>query len=494
MKPIEARDQVKLGLRRCGQLALSGIAYRLLRSGITTGILALAVAFLVYVLVYGVLAERTQRAAWDALEPRRAAAEWLQHLTVPAEPATIRRDLAFPGRDLRGPRKYAGGLADSAESAAEARDEGSAAIAGFTRWAEALSPEASATLLGDQPPAAVLASLIADTDQRWAWRERARQLRLNDPPPGDAERWDRLAEVWPLYEAELRRLAERHAAALARLNPLDTAPLIERLAAAGPAASSDLWTRLRDSGFELTEDEWDALREFAADRRAIGAVAEALDRAAVRAQAVAAWGDADAAAVLPRLQEADAVEQLRGWADAAAADLDLPPTPAVTAAAQREVEANRRAGATADFEPLDRGTPFNLPGGTLWLVGLSLLVCAVGVTNALLMSVTERFNEIATMKCLGALDGSVMRVFVIEALLQGIAGGVLGVALGLTIAVLRGYAEFGGLFHAAWSGWPQVLTAAGLSLAIGVLLAAAAAVGPAWVASRLAPMEAMRVE
>ena len=50
----------------------------------------------------------------------------------------------------------------------------------------------------------------------------------------------------------------------------------------------------------------------------------------------------------------------------------------------------------------------------MWLIGLSLLVCVVGIANAMLMSVTERFREIGTMKCLGALDSFIVKLFLLE--------------------------------------------------------------------------------
>ena len=57
---------------------------------------------------------------------------------------------------------------------------------------------------------------------------------------------------------------------------------------------------------------------------------------------------------------------------------------------------------------------------TLWITVFSLLVTVIGIANALLMSVTERFREIGTMKCLGALSGFIRRLFVIESTIIGL--------------------------------------------------------------------------
>ena len=131
---------------------------------------------------------------------------------------------------------------------------------------------------------------------------------------------------------------------------------------------------------------------------------------------------------------------------------------------------------------------------SLVLIGLSLLVCVIGVTNALVMSVTERFSEIATMKCLGALDRSVMLMFVFEAAFQGLLGGVIGVVLGTLLACIRGLIEFGALLVLDGGVMLGFAQAALLCVTTGLVLSALAATLPAWLASRLAPMEAMRVE
>jgi len=128
-----------------------------------------------------------------------------------------------------------------------------------------------------------------------------------------------------------------------------------------------------------------------------------------------------------------------------------------------------------------------------WLVTLALLVAFVGILNAMLMSVTERFREIGTMKCLGALDGFIVKLFLIESLFQGIVGTITGVIIGLGLSLLSLGASYG---QHAWTDLPfaRLAGATAICLTIGVGLTVAAAVYPAWQAARMQPIEAMRVD
>jgi ABC-type lipoprotein release transport system permease subunit len=130
---------------------------------------------------------------------------------------------------------------------------------------------------------------------------------------------------------------------------------------------------------------------------------------------------------------------------------------------------------------------------TRWLLGLALLVAFVGILNAMLMSVTERFREIGTMKCLGALDSFIIKLFLIESLFQGGVGTVIGILVGLLLSLAAATASYGA---AAWNNLPWADLGLGvlISLAIGVGLTVAGAVYPAWQAARMQPIEAMRVE
>jgi predicted lysophospholipase L1 biosynthesis ABC-type transport system permease subunit len=130
---------------------------------------------------------------------------------------------------------------------------------------------------------------------------------------------------------------------------------------------------------------------------------------------------------------------------------------------------------------------------TRWLIALALAVAFIGILNAMLMSVTERFREIGTMKCLGALDGFIVKLFLIESLFQGVVGTFIGVLLGLALSLIAASISFG---RFAWLNLPAgtILLSTLACLAIGIVLAVAGAVYPAWQAARMQPIEAMRVE
>jgi hypothetical protein len=130
---------------------------------------------------------------------------------------------------------------------------------------------------------------------------------------------------------------------------------------------------------------------------------------------------------------------------------------------------------------------------TRWLLGLALLVAFVGILNAMLMSVTERFREIGTMKCLGALDSFIIKLFLIESLFQGFVGTVLGMILGVLLSLVSVVSTYG---RFAWKNPPiaQIGVALLICLAVGVTLTVAGALYPAWQAARMQPIEAMRTD
>jgi putative ABC transport system permease protein len=128
-----------------------------------------------------------------------------------------------------------------------------------------------------------------------------------------------------------------------------------------------------------------------------------------------------------------------------------------------------------------------------WIVILSILVCVVGIVNAQLMAVTERFREIGTMKCLGALDIFILRLFLLEAGMQGVVGAMAGAIMGGLFSLANSVIRFG---SASWTNvlLGDILISIALATGVGFLLSLAGVFYPAIVASRMQPVEAMRAE
>jgi ABC-type lipoprotein release transport system permease subunit len=141
--------------------------------------------------------------------------------------------------------------------------------------------------------------------------------------------------------------------------------------------------------------------------------------------------------------------------------------------------------------PLDEGQGER--DSWLLMIILSLIVSAAGVLNSMLMAVTQRYREIGTMKCLGALNSFVLLRVLAESAVLGLAGSLLGLIFGALLAALLGMLESGWGFLGALR-----LEALGLkvllTLATGMFLTTLGAAIPAIIASRLPPIEAMRGE
>ncbi|MGZ4591764.1 MAG: ABC transporter permease [Actinomycetes bacterium] len=120
------------------------------------------------------------------------------------------------------------------------------------------------------------------------------------------------------------------------------------------------------------------------------------------------------------------------------------------------------------------------------IAAISLLVGGIGVMNIMLVSVTERIREIGLRKALGATPRAVRRQFLVEASVLGLAGGAVGVALGLVGALV--------LPHLI--SQPVAVSPVALVGAVAVALAIGIGFGtyPAARAARLAPIDALRSE
>ncbi|HTK60804.1 MAG TPA: ABC transporter permease [Pseudonocardia sp.] len=126
------------------------------------------------------------------------------------------------------------------------------------------------------------------------------------------------------------------------------------------------------------------------------------------------------------------------------------------------------------------------------IAAISLVVGGIGVANIMLVSVTERTREIGIRKAIGAPRSSIMKQFLIEAVVVAGVGGVIGAISGvtLTLASAQVIPHIAPKFGTPVVSLPAMLVAFGFSLLIGLL----AGGYPAMRAARLRPIEALRFQ
>jgi len=120
------------------------------------------------------------------------------------------------------------------------------------------------------------------------------------------------------------------------------------------------------------------------------------------------------------------------------------------------------------------------------IAAISLLVGGIGVMNIMLVSVLERTREIGIRKALGAREWDIWGQFLIEAALLTLAGGIIGVAVGWVVSM--GVSRMGIITTVVSAD--IVLLAVSVSVGIGLFFG----FYPAWNASRLNPIDALRSE
>jgi putative ABC transport system permease protein len=114
---------------------------------------------------------------------------------------------------------------------------------------------------------------------------------------------------------------------------------------------------------------------------------------------------------------------------------------------------------------------------------IALLVGAVGVANIMIISVLERRSEIGLRRALGATRGHIRTQFLSEAVLLGLLGGAVGVALGVASTVV----------YAHTKGWSTVIPIEAWAggIAASVIIGAVAGLIPALRAAQLSPTQAL---
>jgi ABC-type antimicrobial peptide transport system permease subunit len=153
-----------------------------------------------------------------------------------------------------------------------------------------------------------------------------------------------------------------------------------------------------------------------------------------------------------------------------------------------------KPGQESDFGIRDMTEMVKTLGATSQLMGtlllavamISLVVGGVGIMNIMLVSVTERTREIGLRMAVGARARSILRQFLVEAVVLCLLGGVAGIATGQVCSILVRQLLRWPTETSLWA----IVAAVGVSVTVGVVFG----YYPAWKASRLDPIEALRYE
>ncbi|MFC4988109.1 ABC transporter permease [Saliphagus infecundisoli] len=120
------------------------------------------------------------------------------------------------------------------------------------------------------------------------------------------------------------------------------------------------------------------------------------------------------------------------------------------------------------------------------IAAISLVVGSIGIANIMIVSVTERTREIGVMKAVGARKRDIVQLFLLESVILGAIGAVVGVAAGIGLGYLA----------VSMLGWPMVypLQWIAIAAAVGVGVGVLSGLYPAWRAASVDPIEALRRE
>jgi hypothetical protein len=490
VKTIETRNQPILGFGKTIRITVDGIRYRLFRSIVTVAVVAVAVAFLMNILSEGIIKTAISAETRESVREMRLGTTWKSRLTRPEVAEEIVRNTAQEDMDAALYRQVVGMTGTPDAEMQEWRRLAGAAVVYLDFFAD-LSYGQSRRLVGRASGTGIFDSL-QDEAEMSSFREELRTLKSVQLVTSE-EDFETFLEDWPALLAFAREVQQAQREAIAKTD----AYIRENNTTLTASLEDEEFARVvRDAGFVFDEDTASIVTAQVKRMRHKSFLDGTIKITEVRKLMAREDNVMPEDVTVDRMWQKLSTTQGATWyltnlVQFGIALEDVTPEDAVGVAREAKTDMMLRKAAILT-ENVGRG-PMGMGENMAWLVFVSMVVCVVGICNAMLMSVTERFREIATLKCLGALDGFIMLMFVLEAAFLGVVGGMAGAIAGCLIGALRMTVSFGPELVSAVPVL-NLVAATLLATVLGVILAAIASVYPSFKAARLAPMEAMRIE
>lgn len=491
MKSINIADQPWLSMRRTVSITVDGIRYRLFRASVTVAVIVVAVAFLMNILAESLIKRSVANNTRERIDTSRVIYNWSAKLTSPGSPESIIIEIAnsSPESDLyRETQRFA---AMSDEEMASFQNYAQKIVFIF-EFFDGLDYAKRRAMIHTASGLEILKRLNnpENMEQFKLALSRIRSVHFDM----DFAELDDVLAKGPEIRKQVSAVISGRRKAIAEINKtLKGKAILEKLA----TADGSFGDTIRQAGFVFDAEKTAPLVADQAQRlldilTLEKSMEERPTRQLIAQQANILPADVNVMMMWKYLDgKRFATRYLEKMQESGLSTAGLDPDRLVDLAQGRKENASLLRAERLTF---DSGGGFLGLGERLgWLLFVSMLVCGIGITNAMMMTVTERFNEIATLKCLGALDGFIMIMFVLESCFMGVIGGIIGAILGGVIGLGRMLAAFGVNFLGAIPVG-DILLGMLVSVLLGTILAAVAAVLPSYKAARLAPMEAMRVE
>jgi len=469
MPKLEVKEQVPLSFRRLLEISLGSISYRLMRSVVTVSIIVLAIAFLAQIMMDGFLGRAARQTAQSRADKLAAYSRFLRQVSsVDADEPLVASFAKVQPSTAEYQNLNRWGAGDTDRFIALSRQAQS-----YREFFDTI-PLGRRVLLVQHLTGFAIFDWLAQPDHYRPFIEQLQRMPSLRLPAG----LEQFLTDWPWYRRQLSAVKSEYARVITGVGNVD-----DQLA----KQPVEFFKHLAAIGFAVdASTQADIVRGFEHQQRVRWAFAQ------LKAQPIAAgWSRQFQEPFSPGAALVSCAKSPAriAWIAKTLGSLDTEKFRAVAT----EYRTDERLQKTAQ-ELLSRyGSANALSERVLWLIVVSFLVCVVGIANAMLMSVLERFKEIATMKCLGARRQTIAFLFVTESVIVGVIGGIVGTVLGLIIVVVRHALAYGSVLFERFPTGDLALTFVAC-FCCSLLLAGIAAIYPALVAAKMAPMEAMRVE